>query len=50
MAEKMTPNGLVVGLIVDQKKTNKRNKPKGEDNKPTNESSEQKDSTEQAEE
>lgn len=49
MAEKMTSKGLVVGLIVDQKKTNKRNKPKGED-KTTNDSSEQKDSNEQAEE
>lgn len=53
MAEKMTPNGLVIGLIADQKEVKKgkgkATKPKGEENKPTNESSEQNDSSEQAE-
>ncbi len=49
MAEKMTPKGLVVGLIVDQKKT-KKVKPdaKGKETK-QNESSVQDDSSEQAE-
>lgn len=47
MAEKMTPKGLVVGLIVDQKKT-KKGKPdnKGEETK-QNESSEQAEKTEE---
>ena len=53
MAEKMTPNGLVIGLIADQNETKKgKGKPsklKSEETKPTNESSEQNDSSEQAE-
>lgn len=51
MAEKMTPNGLVVGLIADQKETKKGkpSKSKGEEIKPTNECSEQNNSSEQAE-
>ena len=53
MAEKMTPNGLVIGLIADQKETKKgKGKPsklKGEESNPTNESSERNDSSEQAE-
>lgn len=53
MAEKMTPKGLVIGLIVDQKETKKdKGKPtksKGEETKPTNESSEQNESSVQAE-
>ena len=52
MAEKMTPKGLVIGLIVDQKETKKgKGKPsksKGEETKPTNESSEQNESSVQA--
>ena len=51
MAEKMTPKGLVIGLIVDQKETKKGkgklSKPKGEETKPTNESSEQAEKTEE---
>lgn len=46
MAEKMTPKGLVIGLIVDQKETKKG---KGKPSKPTNESSEQNESSIQAE-
>lgn len=53
MAEKMTPKGLVIGLIIDQKETKKgKGKPsksKGEETKPTNESSEQNESSVQAE-
>ena len=53
MAEKMTPKGLVIGLIVDQKEIKKgKGKPsksKGEETKPTNESSEQNESSVQAE-
>ena len=53
MAEKMTPDGLVVGLIADQKEVKKdKGKPtksKGEETKPTNESSEQNESSVQAE-
>ena len=45
MAEKMTPKGLVIGLIVDQKETKKG---KGKPSKPTNESSEQNESSVQA--
>lgn len=51
MAEKMTPKGLVIGLIVDQKEAkkgkDKPSKPKGEETKPTNESSEQAKKTEE---
>lgn len=46
MAEKMTPKGLLIGLIVDQKETKKG---KGKPYKPTNESSKQNDFSEQAE-
>ena len=50
MAEKMTPNGLVIGLITDQNETKKgKGKPiksKGEEAKPTNESFEQAEKTE----
>lgn len=53
MAEKMTPKGLVIGLIIDRKETKKgKGKPsksKGEETKPTNESSEQNESSVQAE-
>ena len=53
MAEKMTPKGLVIGLITDQNETKKgKGKPsksKGEETKPTNESSEQNESSVQAE-
>ena len=53
MAEKMTPKGLVIGLIVDQKETKKgKGKPsksKGEETKPINESSKQNESSVQAE-
>lgn len=53
MAEKMTPKGLVIGLIVDQKETKKGkgkpSKPKDEENKLINESSEQNESSVQAE-
>ena len=53
MAEKMTPNGLVIGLIVAQKEIKKGkgepSKSKGEETKPTNESSEQNESSVQAE-
>ena len=51
MVEKMTPNGLVVGLIADQKEVKKdKGKPtksKGEETKPTNESFEQAEKTEE---
>lgn len=51
MAEKMTPNGLVIGLITDQNETKKgKGKPtksKGEEAKPTNESFEQAEKTEE---
>ena len=51
MAEKMTPRGLVIGLIVDQKETKKdKGKPtksKGGETKPTNESFEQAEKTEE---
>ena len=51
MAEKMTPNGLVVGLIADHKDTNngkgRPSKPKGKESNPTNESSEQAEKTEE---
>ena len=51
MAEKMTPKGIVIGLIVDQKETKKdKGKPtksKGEETKSTNESFEQAEKTEE---
>ena len=51
MAEKMTPKGLVIGLIADQNETKKgKGKPskhKSEETKPTNESSEQAEKTEE---